>query len=354
MVAADILFHFATALQAFHRSTRCATEKIINAYKARHLRHQLKQKSQSLVAKRLETTWHNEQFKAERGIRFDSTNWYKLYVINPGKENDRDTMIQRYDDATSAGKQFRTRFRLPFLLYLDLLERVKAAEKDPESVLYRSSAGPKSNKMYPVELFLLGALRYMGRNATFDCLAENTTISESRHRNWTYCFVKWYTETQYPSKCRFPTTANEVADLMQQYDAVALPGIIGSMDGTVIPVFSQYAAKVSMTSFKQHCTVCNVQMIVSHARRILSVSDLFRGTATDSMMSDHDDAVDAIQTKELFTKFPVHFFSDTGNRYVEMMCKMACNILIFMYPFTNNINVKRCYHEIHVRVCILF
>jgi hypothetical protein len=57
---------------------------------------------------------------------------------------------------------------------------VKDAEKDPESEIYRKPADAAGKQSYPVDLYLLGALRMFGRNTTTDCIKEVTTISAER------------------------------------------------------------------------------------------------------------------------------------------------------------------------------
>ncbi len=42
----------------------------------------------------------------------------------------------------------------------------------------------------PLELFILGALRYLGRGWTFDDLEESTNISLSTHRQFFHAFIE--------------------------------------------------------------------------------------------------------------------------------------------------------------------
>lgn len=168
----------------------------------------------------------------------------------------------------------------------------------------------------------------MGRNATFDCLSENTGISASRHRSWTYAFVQWYASQRFPLTVRLPSTESEIEESVKQYADVALPGIIGSMDGTVIPIFAEYTSKVVMVSYKMPYTVCNVQMIVGHNRQIYSVSDLFRGSATDSAITALDVAVKAITHDDMYKNFPVSFLSPTNSGTMQMLHSKGLSLLV--------------------------
>jgi hypothetical protein len=77
--------------------------------------------------------------------------------------------------------------------------------------------GATGSAAYPVELYLLGALRMLGRNATCDCIAELTSISAESHRLWFNKFIRWYTQTQYSEFVRLPSTTDEVEECCRQY-----------------------------------------------------------------------------------------------------------------------------------------
>ena len=95
----------------------------------------------------------------------EETVWYKLYVLGP-----------MCDDEDWC-KKFRQRFRLPYRCFLDLVN--EAAENDWFPRWARASDPKKSS---PLELMILGALRYLGRGWTFDDLEESTAISAEVHR----------------------------------------------------------------------------------------------------------------------------------------------------------------------------
>lgn len=136
-------------------SVVCATQLLIKTYRARRNKQRRLLRMKLSAAKRLDTMKTNEVWKVERNLLYTDSHWYKSYVFNPVES------AAHHAEGTSAGKLFRTRFRLPFSLYLQLLQQIQDAEKQPESILYRSCAGPKTMINYPVELLLLGALRYV-------------------------------------------------------------------------------------------------------------------------------------------------------------------------------------------------
>ena len=68
----------------------------------------------------------------------------------------------------------------------------------------------------PLELFILGALRYLGRGWTFDDIAEATGISEESHRIFLALFVKAGRKFLYPMFVKRPETDAEVKDHMSE------------------------------------------------------------------------------------------------------------------------------------------
>jgi hypothetical protein len=84
--------------------------------------------------------------------------WYQDYIENPRTGN------------PGFEKAFRRRFRLPHAEFLKLLEKVKGNMEYFHR--YGSQNARHLGAPLPIELMLLGSLRYLGRGWTFDDLAE--------------------------------------------------------------------------------------------------------------------------------------------------------------------------------------
>ena len=108
-----------------------------------------------------------------------SSSWYLTYVLSPAIDNPK------------FEKKFRRRFRCCYSSFLELLNIVKF---DDSFIRWnRNDAAGRSPS--PIELLLLGALRYLGRGWTFDDLEESTSISEETHRVFFHSFIKWGSKT---------------------------------------------------------------------------------------------------------------------------------------------------------------
>jgi hypothetical protein len=72
----------------------------------------------------------------------------------------------------------------------------------------------------PLDLLVLGSLRYLGRGWNFDDLEESTGISEESHRRFFHLFVKACKKNLYPKYAVEPSTAEEIADSMKEFSDV--------------------------------------------------------------------------------------------------------------------------------------
>lgn len=102
-----------------------------------------------------------------------SSTWYKYYV-------------SRTVTGKRSLKAFRRRFRLPFKAYQQLVRDAREGAWFPNTERKDACGIPGT----PLELLVLGALRYLGRGWTFDDIAEATGVSEEVHRTFFVNFVK--------------------------------------------------------------------------------------------------------------------------------------------------------------------
>lgn len=98
--------------------------------------------------------------------------WYIIYVDAANVE------CKRFQ------YKFRRCFRMPYATFLELIADAKAGNWFP-SWMGCNCAGKQSS---PLELMILGSLRYLGRGWTFDDLEEATAVGEESHRRFFHQF----------------------------------------------------------------------------------------------------------------------------------------------------------------------
>jgi len=119
-------------------------------------------------------------------------------------------------------EKFRMRFRLPYPSYLELVEAVRC-----HSIFDRWCAHKKNGKKSsPVELLVLGALRYLGRGWTFDDIEESTAIDHDVHRVFLHCFIEFGSTVLFERYVVAPVRIDDARSNMQEYAAAGFPGVL--------------------------------------------------------------------------------------------------------------------------------
>ena len=118
-------------------------------------------------------------------------------------------------------QQFRRRFRMPYIQFKGLVKLAREQNWFPAYEKLNRCNQPRT----PLELFILGALRYLGRGWTFDDIAEATGVS---HRIFLALLLKVCRKFLYPMFVKRPETDAEVKDHVSEFKAAAFDGCIGS------------------------------------------------------------------------------------------------------------------------------
>jgi hypothetical protein len=125
----------------------------------------------------------------------------------------------------------------------------------------------------PIELLLLGSLRYLGRGWCFDDLEENTSISEEIHRVFFHIFIKWGHHELFKKYVRMPQSAIEMQEHTKEMVLAGLNGCIGSVDATHVGMLRcPYARRNAHKGHKEGFPARSYNIIVNHRRLILSTT----------------------------------------------------------------------------------
>jgi hypothetical protein len=92
------------------------------------------------------------------------------------------------DPTKRRGKKFRRRFRMPMKNFREIMALIREEKWFPTYEM-KDALGKEG---VPLDLLVLGSLRYLGRGWTFDDLEESTGISEESHRRFFHLSVKDY------------------------------------------------------------------------------------------------------------------------------------------------------------------
>ena len=145
--------------------------------------------------------------------------WYNSYVKYPEKQR-----------TVTFHTLFRRRFRMPYKSYRDIVAEARNDDWFPSYEKCNALGQPG----IPLDILILGALRYLGKGWTFDDLFESTGVSEEIHRKFLKNFTVACITYLYPKWVKRPETEAEIEDCMSEFKQTGFDGCIGSADITLI------------------------------------------------------------------------------------------------------------------------
>jgi hypothetical protein len=151
-------------------------------------------------------------------IKSTESFWYSYYIQNPLQEDNKFLT------------KFRGRFPLPYSQFEELVADCRTSD------LFKRWQGCDAlgRPSTPMELLVLGSLRYLGRGWTFDDIEESTAVSQEVHQNFFHVFINFGSTTLYDRYVQFPSNYEEAKRHMREFAMAGLPGCVGSTDATHI------------------------------------------------------------------------------------------------------------------------
>jgi Plant transposon protein len=246
------------------------------------------------------------------------SSWYITYVLEPDI------------DCNKFHEKFRCRFRCTHNSYLNLLELVKSSNEFIRWLSCDALGRPAS----PIELLLLGAIRYLGRGWCFDDLEELTSISEECHRQFFHTFIKWGSSFLYKKYVVAPKTKEELATHIKEMEEAGLHGCIGSVDATHIGMLRcHYARWNHHKGPKEGCPARTYNIVVNHRRQILSSTTGHPGRWNDKTLITFDAFVMDVKNNKIFNDYIFHLKKrNTDNTVTEVKYHSAWFLCDNGYP----------------------
>jgi hypothetical protein len=217
--------------------------------------------------------------RTKRRIRnYSDTTWWRIYII------DEDCSYR--DPKHPNGKLFVQRFGLD---HVEVQQVVRTLETRKESPWYQRKKQKDSKYLF---LLVLGSLRILTRNWTFDDVEEATDISRQVIEVFFSKFVKFYAEIILPEVVSMPEPDNEEAFKLnsKEYFDAQVPNAIGSMDAVHVRLWN------CASNLKQACTGKEkypsraYNIVVNHRKKVLSAQKGFYGSTNDKSIVWFDNA----------------------------------------------------------------
>ena len=191
------------------------------------------------------------------------TSWYLQYVVSPSL------------DSPKWCSKFRLRFRMPYDQFQKLLDIAKTTENEEGELWFRRwmSRDATGQESSPIELMLLGSLRYLGRGWTFDDIEEATCISLETHRQFFHIFIAFGRNFLYPLYVVAPMNREEAQEHLNEMAQAGMNGCLGSTDAShVLMEKCSNSQHQSHRGFKLAGTARSYNLTANHRRRILATT----------------------------------------------------------------------------------
>jgi len=229
--------------------------------------------------------------------------WFNAYVSCP------QTGDKRFE------QKFRRRFRLPYESFLQFVEDAREHNWFPRW----SKRNQNGDDCSPLELLILGSLRYLGRGLTFDDCEESTAISEEVHRVFFHRFIEVGSTVLFDKYVLTPTTKEELAGHVAEFEMAGMPGTPGSSDATSI-IHEQCAWRLRRLhkGGKSKHPTRTYNITVNHRRRILGSTKGHPGSWNDKTVVLFDTFIKAIKRGDILQDNIFELLEKRGDEIVKV------------------------------------
>ena len=208
-------------------------------------------------------------------------------------------------------KVFRRRFAVTFERFKEIVEKTRSWG------IFSEKKDRYGRPCVPLELKILGALRYLSKGSSFDAIAELSGMAEQTahsffHQFW-YHFVLEYKDIW----IKYPSTAAEAQPITDHYARLGLPGAVGSVDCTHVWWAMCPASKTQLyTNGKNKVPTVAFECVVSPTGRCLYVSQGHPGTRSDKTIVKTNDYVQRVLRREILQDVTFDLLTDTAGEHI--------------------------------------
>ncbi len=112
------------------------------------------------------------------------SSWYQYYVVNYLMYGAASSMLT---SSSMPKKKFRNSFWLPYPSFLSMVKQLKSDDRFECWCGFKKFHKPS----LPIELFILGLLRYLGCGWTLEDIKDNTAILQEVHYKFLHAFMQF-------------------------------------------------------------------------------------------------------------------------------------------------------------------
>jgi hypothetical protein len=205
---------------------------------------------------------------------------------------------------TLLGKKFRKYFRVPYSIYLSIVDW--ARNKNIRAVSTTDHFGRSSA---PLEVLILAVLTILGHGISFEIVSWLASISEPIIRNFYHLFCEKYSKEFYEQECGIPEDTEDINSILESYSQLGLPGCIGSTDCVHLAWDRCPSAHRTIHKGKEGYPTLAYSVTCTHSRRIIGVTKGFPGTVSDKTICRYDSFLIALRTQSRYLQLSYQLYN---------------------------------------------
>jgi hypothetical protein len=237
---------------------------------------------------------------------------------------------------TRDGRYFRRRFRIPFSLFMALIN-IMVRECwflgfDSEGRGLLDATKKEVMRGASLHVKVLSCLRILGRGVVFDECFDGSGCSEATIQAFFHLFTQRFVSRLFRCVVCPPADATELQVHLDIYARLGLNGAFGSTDCTHIPLGKCPKSWTNLCTGKSGRPTLVYSMTCSHHRKIFHCTCGFAGSKNDKTISRFDMFIDDVRTKPLFKEALWSLRTPTGTQERRGKICFPCNLsLCFFY-----------------------
>jgi hypothetical protein len=208
--------------------------------------------------------------------------WYRKYIVGGSQ----------YDFPRTHKDHFRNLFRMPRVLFFQFVEMARTSNWFPK--VGKPDCTGKVGA--PLELLMLCPLAFIGGCMSVQAISDATNLGDRTVRDFIKLFVQVGSTSLAALYVKWPQTVEEAKRVLASYEHGGLPGCVGSMDGTDVPLLSPKESIKVLTIGKGGYPTVSFNVVSTPSTRICSVTDAYVGGMNDkSKVKMHDEVLNLHQ-----------------------------------------------------------
>ena len=209
--------------------------------------------------------------------------WWRLYI--------EETDCRRPESREHA--VFRRRFGVSFALFRDFVNTARGWG------IFKETPDAVGRPPVPLELKILGALRMVAKGCCFDAIAELSSMGGSTMQQFFHKFWERFVQHYKSTVIKYPRTAEEASEILEDFRLAGFPGAVGSVDVTHVHWLRCPAGLQNLYTGKEGYPSVAYEVVVTHRRKIIHVGCGFPGSCNDKEIVKSDTYVQAVKKKEI-------------------------------------------------------